>query len=370
MRRWATEIWAACALCFIALTLLAQRPVASVADAPASGPMVVKGRLVGPEGRRAPSGGPAIGWRSWVHMTLPGEGGDEQDSCVRQELTGLRVSDGVRSLRIAQGVFGSGERPSRERGLPDAVPLGDIADPPESTMVRPEERHRSCGGSGGPGERQIYDYREQRLKEGIEVFVSGCRVGMELVACGDGHDQVSTRPVKLGVDIKAWGNEDRRFAFLFLVVLGLVALAVDPDLHARGGEGAQRASKVSGPYRSPTRSPAPAHEDQRIAMHVRVAVGASLSVVVVGPLLGAVILTVGDRKIHWHSPVLHVGTVVALVAMMRCLWLWWSAPPRERRWLGFAMLAAVLGGVASYPMTYVLGAILSLFAHPLGGYHR
>ena len=382
MTRWATEIWAACALCFVILTLQTKRPFTTVADAPQSGPMVVKGRLIGPEDRRAPSGLPAVGWRGWVHVR-PARGAGPSpnlDVCVQQNLADLAVSDGRATLKIAPELFGSmlvrstwvDRSRGPDRGLqgPRVARLANIAEGTSPT-VTPREPGWACPTSEASG--GIREYREQRVRQGIEVFVSGCRVGHELLPCGGHHDEVSTNPARIGVDIVAWGGWGRAATWVALAISGLVLLA-----RARGrgraataGERAQFVTETLGPYRAPTESLLPPPSPEAVPNRVPAALWAGLFVVLVGPAFGLAILMMDDFTSWSWAIALYTGPVVGLAAALYCLWLSWRAPLREHR-RGFivAMVMAIVGGAAAWLITSVVGMILELMQHPLGWYHR
>jgi hypothetical protein len=385
MRRWTTEIWAACALCFIALTLLAQRPHTTVADAPASGPMVVKGRLSGPEGRRTPSGASAVGWRSWVHVKVVGEAGmwfPDHDVCIQQNLDNLAVSDGRATLVIAPELFGPmlvrppwvdrSLGPDRALQAPDVVPLGDVAAAATPTRLTREQRSWACPKFESAG--GISYYHEQPLRRGIEVFVSGCRVGEELLPCGDHSDAVSTRPAKIGIDVTAWGGLGRTVVWIILALFGL-------GLYARARGWQWTAAKAgfapsSGPYRTQVEPVGDASGPGESAptpepVSKLVAPKAGLSVLLSGPAVGLWILGIdGFLKRSWTLALassVFIGIAVAAVH----LWRWWRAPLAEdRRRLLAAAIAALVAGVASYFITLALGVLVAMFMFPLGAYPR
>jgi hypothetical protein len=141
------------------------------------------------------------------------------------------------------------------------------------------------------------------------------------------------------------------------------------SMSERASDGTPRRAP-DGPYRSEVH-PAPEPEPQReVTQLARAAVGAGLSVWVVGPLVGLAILRVGDYKEEAWSRGLAIGPVLAAVAVVFCLSVAVISPAGESRKRALAGAgAAVVGAVATRYVTLILGFLFALVAHPLHGYH-
>lgn len=197
------------------------RPLSDAVD----GPIVLRGKLMAPAGRVAPTGQSAA---VWYFEVIKKDRDFDEPVCRLTDASGLWLGAGDAKvpLRIPQvaGVQDASVVRSwlaREPvGSELSVPLAVLA---ECRLGDCKEMRRYGGTPFDPSCADVYFGREVVIPPDTEVTVVGCRAFGQVTGCGDGLDLLSSRGIGLVGKPSTWAGV---LQLVLVVLVGLFGAAL------------------------------------------------------------------------------------------------------------------------------------------------
>lgn len=190
-----------------------ERPLSDAVD----GPVILRGKLMAPAGRVAPTGQSAA---VWYFEVFKKGGGEESPVCRLADVSNiwLAVDHAKVPLLIAQSAGLQGT----------SVVRSWLAQEPEGgesillPKVLAECRLSDCKSWFDPSCSDVYFGREVVIPPGTEVTVVGCKAGDHVKGCEDGLDMLSSRGIGPIGESSTWASV---LQFILVLLVGLYGAA-------------------------------------------------------------------------------------------------------------------------------------------------